>query len=112
MIVDHRFQLQKKIGSGASGKVYLAKDLSSNSPCALKIFKDESEYHREKNIYGKLIIQNVESYSQMYIHSATANTFPYYIALKMMGQSLNQEIKSLKQCLQLEQIILLGISLV
>ncbi|CDW87742.1 isoform 2 of casein kinase i isoform delta [Stylonychia lemnae] len=108
MIIANRFYLKKEIGRGASGKVYLAKDQLNNSQCVLKIFKDEDEYQMENDVYLNLIQQKEEAYQQLYIDSGVADEFSYYIALKMLGSSLKQELKSMKQKLQLSQIIQLG----
>ena len=37
MIIENRFSVKKEIGKGASGKVYLGKDLKNKISVAIKI---------------------------------------------------------------------------
>ena len=43
-IINHRFEIIKRLGSGSFGEVFLAKDLRTNSLCALKTERKDCKF--------------------------------------------------------------------
>jgi len=44
IIIKDRFEILKRLGSGPFGEVFLAKDITTNSLCALKTERKDSKY--------------------------------------------------------------------
>ena len=62
-ILDDRYQLIKKIGSGNSSKVYIVEDLQDdNKKYACKIFEQADDYHSEVEINETITKANNSSF--------------------------------------------------
>lgn len=53
-IFCERYEIQRILGEGGMGKVFLAKDIKTRKKVALKIVKNEDQWEREKNILEQL----------------------------------------------------------
>lgn len=53
-IYKDRYQVQKVLGEGGMGKVFLAKDIKTGKRVAVKIVKDQDQWEREREILKKL----------------------------------------------------------
>lgn len=53
-IYHKRYQIQKILGEGGMGKVFLAEDMKTEQKVAVKIIKDQNQWEREREILKKL----------------------------------------------------------
>lgn len=56
-IINDRFEIIKRLGSGSFGEVFLAKDLRTNLFCALKTERKDCQYpqlHIEQQIFLRM----------------------------------------------------------
>ena len=59
-ILDKKYKLLSKLGSGATSEVYLGEDLNSNEKLAIKILKlDTKAYEKETEMLSNLHHKNI-----------------------------------------------------
>jgi serine/threonine protein kinase len=75
IIIKDRFEILKRLGSGSFGEVFLAKDLRTNSLCALKTERKDSKHPQlriEQQIFLRMknckiiFIKFFQSYEYIY----------------------------------------------
>ncbi|CDW81786.1 protein kinase domain containing protein [Stylonychia lemnae] len=93
-MIDNRFTLIKKIGSGGQGQV-----------------GNKDEFMNERALYRRLAESNQQKFS-WYIKSGQVDKTKFYIAMKLMGSSLKQILRSTQVYLNIQQIALIGIQLI
>jgi tetratricopeptide (TPR) repeat protein len=89
-IVDGRFEIGRVLGAGGMGQVYLARDLTSGEPVAVKVLlgasaSDLSRFDREAEVLASLQIPGVVRYIA---NGATAAGCPYLAMEWLDGETL------------------------
>jgi len=78
-VLNNRFRLEEKIGSGGMSLLFLSKELSSNEPIVVKICKNSHEikaFQQEINLLRSLQHPGI----QRVISKGTINGLPYYVS--------------------------------
>jgi eukaryotic-like serine/threonine-protein kinase len=89
-IIHSRFELGRVLGAGGMGQVYLARDLSSGAPVAVKVLfgssaRDLQRFAREAEVLASLRIPGIVRYIA---HGATAAGQPYLVMEWLDGETL------------------------
>lgn len=97
-LVNDKWKIESKIGSGASGVVYIAKDLESDETVAVKLeHRNEGLLRNEREIYEHLgcFRESCRAFGLPYIHFYGMYG-PDHIALVMdcLGPSLEADLES------------------
>lgn len=97
-VLDDKYSLEEKIGSGGFGTVYRAKHLMLNNPVAVKIFKPSFDNNPLKNLERF----RIEGISACKIHhpnavsvldfGVSANSIAYMVMELLLGHSLSEEL--------------------
>jgi Tol biopolymer transport system component len=94
--VGDRYRIERELGSGAMGVVYLAEDLKLGRKVAIKVLRPEvgesvgeARFVREIQISAQLSHPHILSL----IDSGVAHGLLYYVMYYMPGESLRQRIK-------------------
>jgi WD40 repeat protein len=95
-LIDDRYRLQKCIGSGGMGEVFLAIDLRLGKPVALKRLKEsviakdfdlKKRFERECGICAALKSQHIVQVSD---YGVTPEKYPFYVMEYLQGQTLGE----------------------
>lgn len=103
LIGEHqRYRLEKRIGAGGMGDVFLATDTRLGQQVALKVLKDtlataedlRKRFKREIDICAALASTHI---IQVWDCGVTAEGYPFYVMEYLRGQSLGQLLRREKQ---------------
>jgi eukaryotic-like serine/threonine-protein kinase len=93
---DHRYRLEKELGSGGMGEVFLAIDTRLNKPVALKLLKEslaiaddpdlKERFERECSICAALKSPHIV---QVTDYGVTSEGYPFYVMEYLQGQTLS-----------------------
>ena len=98
MIFDHpiggRFAVERVAGEGGMGTVYLARDLASGEPVAVKVLQREDapdieRFEREAHVLAELRHPSIVRYVT---HGTTENGAPYLVMEWLDGESLEERL--------------------
>lgn len=92
-IIDGRYQIERKIGEGAAGAVYLARDMDLDRKVAIKVLlaapglesDAEKRFEREARILSELLHPNIV---RVFRFSYLENKIPFLILEYVEGESL------------------------
>ncbi|CDW85835.1 casein kinase i isoform beta [Stylonychia lemnae] len=133
MMIENQFQLVKEIGQGSSGSVWLAIDQSTHQKCAVKIVTlivlTQSRrifakiFELKKRFTNSFIGQsllvldltiNLSAFIGFprFLSSGIDNFRRGYLAIEVLGPSLNKILQHSKQRMSTQTILQLGIQLV
>jgi len=102
-----RYRLEKRLGAGGMGDVFLAMDTLLGQQVALKLIKDtlvtsamlRKRFEREVAVCAALKSDNIVQVSD---YGITAEGYPFYVMEYLRGQSLGQLLRQQKR-LSVEQ---------
>lgn len=72
-IYHGRYQVEKVLGEGGMGKVFLAKDIKRGTKVAIKIVRDHNQWEREREILKKL--KNIEGVPELFFAGKEREVF-------------------------------------
>jgi serine/threonine protein kinase len=88
-IIDERYELQEKIGTGASGSVYRARDRRTDATIALKLFKRGASVSNELLLARRVSHENV-----CRVFDTGESAQGAYISMEYVaGQTLSERLK-------------------
>lgn len=119
-MINNRYKLLKKIGSGSFGSVYKCLDIEKNMYLAVKIENRKSEKKRlsyEISIYNYLNMNIHQSNILLNSHTPKLYWYGYdekynYLVIDYLGKSLESLFQDSKHTFSLKTIIMLAIDLI
>lgn len=108
-LIGNRFRLQRKVGSGGMGEVYLALDERTQEPCALKLFAQSDEpaaqirFEREAAVLATLTHPGIVGYRA---HGYTSEAAPFLVMEWLDGEDLSQRL--VRKPLTVQETLSLG----
>lgn len=100
LILNDRYQIEKPIGKGGMGSVYLGSDQSLSRQVAIKVMNSSGNgdpdneikrFKREVEVCGSLSSPNIVQISD---YGLTGQGHPYYVMEYLQGSNLSQVIRS------------------
>lgn len=110
LILNDRYQIEKPIGRGGMGSVYLGSDQSLSRQVAIKVMNSSGaadpdneikRFKREVEVCGSLNSPNIVQISD---YGLTGQGHPYYVMEYLQGSNLSQVIRS-EGFLQWERVV-------
>ncbi len=109
-LINNKYKILKKIGSGTFGKIYEAENIRTNEKVAIKLelIKDELKILRyESTIYK--ILDNIDGVPKIKWYGKDDNY--YYMVLDLLGESLEDILKKSEK-LSLKIVLQIGINII
>ena len=100
-LYQQRYLIEKVLGTGGMGKVFLAKDLKTGKNAAVKIVKDQSRWERERDILK--ILNDIQGAPRLYFAGKEKEVFLVMEYIK--GDSLKQYIRKSGKLSKKEMIL-------
>ncbi len=100
LLLNDRYQIEKRIGKGGMGSVYLGSDQSLSRQVAIKVMNSSGgadpdneikRFKREVEVCGSLNSPNIVQISD---YGLTPQGHPYYVMEYLQGSNLSQVIRS------------------
>lgn len=97
-VVDGRFRLERSVGSGGMGDVYLATDLQTNRPVAIKVLRSVCAASADAHLRLKREIEVLSRLHSPYIAELIsagqlADSSPYFVMEYLEGRDLRAELR-------------------
>lgn len=110
-VIEKRFKLIKKIGEGAFGKVYVAKDLQRKQNVAVKFEIFQNHLQLTNEILAYTTLANIEGIPRIHFSGVYKNS--QCLVMDLLGETLQSKIQATKtHTFSLNTVTLIGLQLV